>query len=54
MYFTMSHLNVFLLTSFSFLQVIPKFISTSSTFGHGRFQTPAEKRAFMGTLKKDL
>jgi large subunit ribosomal protein L3e len=31
-----------------------KFIDTSSKFGHGRFQTTAEKRSFMGTLKKDL
>lgn len=31
-----------------------KFIDTSSKFGHGRFQTSEEKRAFMGTLKKDL
>jgi large subunit ribosomal protein L3e len=31
-----------------------KFIDTSSKFGHGRFQTPAEKKAFMGLLKKDL
>lgn len=31
-----------------------KFIDTSSKFGHGRFQTIEEKRAFMGTLKKDL
>lgn len=31
-----------------------KWIDTSSKFGHGSFQTPAEKRAFMGTLKKDL
>lgn len=30
-----------------------KFIDTSSKFGHGRFQTPADKTAFMGTLKKD-
>merc|ERR1711872_424949 len=30
-----------------------KFIDTSSKFGHGRFQHPAEKRAFMGLLKKD-
>jgi large subunit ribosomal protein L3e len=29
-----------------------KFIDTSSKFGHGRFQTPAEKLAFMGKLKK--
>ncbi|KAK1139653.1 60S ribosomal protein L3 [Aspergillus melleus] len=31
-----------------------KWIDTSSKFGHGAFQTPEEKRAFMGTLKKDL
>ncbi|KAJ2252599.1 60S ribosomal protein L3, partial [Coemansia sp. RSA 455] len=31
-----------------------KFIDTSSKFGHGRFQTIKEKKAFMGTLKKDL
>lgn len=31
-----------------------KWIDTASKFGKGRFQTPAEKRAFMGTLKKDL
>jgi len=30
-----------------------KFIDTSSKFGHGRFQTAEEKRAFMGLLKKD-
>jgi len=30
-----------------------KFIDTSSKFGHGRFQTRAEKSAFMGVLKKD-
>lgn len=30
-----------------------KFIDTSSKFGHGRFQTRAEKKAFLGTLKKD-
>jgi len=30
-----------------------KFIDTSSKFGHGRFQHPAEKRAFMGLLKKE-
>ena len=30
-----------------------KFIDTSSKFGHGRFQVDAEKRAFMGLLKKD-
>ncbi|KAL6060895.1 60S ribosomal protein L3 [Balamuthia mandrillaris] len=31
-----------------------KFIDTSSKFGHGRFQTPAEKDKFMGPLKKSL
>ncbi|ODV61476.1 60S ribosomal protein uL3 [Ascoidea rubescens DSM 1968] len=31
-----------------------KWIDTASKFGKGRFQTPAEKKAFMGTLKKDL
>ena len=31
-----------------------KFIDTSSKFGHGRFQTPKEKVAFMGKLKKDF
>merc|ERR1739848_490929 len=30
-----------------------KFIETSSKFGHGRFQTPQDKAAFMGPLKKD-
>ncbi|WAQ95705.1 RL3-like protein [Mya arenaria] len=30
-----------------------KFIDTSSKFGHGRFQTIEEKKAFMGPLKKD-
>ncbi|KXJ06515.1 60S ribosomal protein L3, partial [Exaiptasia diaphana] len=34
-------------------KVTLKFIDTSSKFGHGRFQHPAEKRAFMGLLKKD-
>ncbi|KAJ3084128.1 60S ribosomal protein L3 [Rhizoclosmatium hyalinum] len=31
-----------------------KFIDTSSKFGHGRFQTAEEKKAFFGTLKSDL
>lgn len=31
-----------------------KFIDTTSKFGHGRFQTLEEKRAFMGPLKRDL
>merc|ERR1711868_160983 len=30
-----------------------KFIDTTSKFGHGRFQTPEEKKSFMGPLKKD-
>nr|KAF6369433.1 hypothetical protein mMyoMyo1_010769 [Myotis myotis] len=30
-----------------------KFIDTTSKFGHGRFQTVEEKKAFMGPLKKD-
>jgi large subunit ribosomal protein L3e len=30
-----------------------KFIDTSSKYGHGRFQTPLDKAAFMGPLKKD-
>lgn len=30
-----------------------KFIDTSSKYGHGRFQTPDEKRKFMGPLKRD-
>lgn len=31
-----------------------KWIDTASKFGKGRFQTDAEKHAFLGTLKKDL
>ena len=31
-----------------------KWIDTSSKFGHGAYQTPAEKRQVIGTLKKDL
>jgi large subunit ribosomal protein L3e len=31
-----------------------KWIDTSSKIGHGRFQTTAEKKAFMGKLKKDF
>merc|ERR1711913_217958 len=34
-------------------QVKLKFIDTSSKMGHGRFQTPKDKMAFMGPLKKD-
>jgi len=35
-------------------QIDLKFIDTSSKFGHGRFQTHSEKKAFMGKLKKDV
>jgi large subunit ribosomal protein L3e len=35
-------------------QIELKFIDTSSKFGHGRFQTHAEKKTFMGKLKKDF
>ena len=31
-----------------------KWIDTSSKFGHGAFQTAAEKKAFVGALKKDF
>jgi large subunit ribosomal protein L3e len=31
-----------------------KWIDTSSKFGHGAYQTPAEKRQYLGVLKKDL
>lgn len=31
-----------------------KWIDTSSKFGHGVYQTPAEKRQILGVLKKDL
>lgn len=31
-----------------------KWIDTSSKFGHGAYQTPAEKKQVQGTLKKDL
>lgn len=31
-----------------------KWIDTSSKFGHGAYQTPEEKRQYLGTLKKDL
>ena len=31
-----------------------KWIDTASKYGKGRFQTPAEKAQFLGTLKKDL
>jgi large subunit ribosomal protein L3e len=31
-----------------------KWIDTSSKFGHGAYQTAAEKKTVVGTLKKDL
>lgn len=31
-----------------------KWIDTSSKFGHGAYQTPAEKKQYLGVLKKDL
>lgn len=31
-----------------------KWIDTSSKTGHGRFQTTAEKKQFLGKLKKDF
>jgi len=34
-------------------EITLKFIDTSSKFGHGRFQTSAEKSAFYGPLKKN-
>lgn len=34
-------------------QIQLKFIDTASKIGHGRFQTAADKLAFMGPLKKD-
>uniref|UniRef100_A0A0R3S2T2 60S ribosomal protein L3 n=1 Tax=Elaeophora elaphi TaxID=1147741 RepID=A0A0R3S2T2_9BILA len=39
---------------FAFEKINLKWIDTSSKFGHGRFQTHAEKKAFMGKLKKDF
>jgi len=42
-------------TSRSSTEVITlKFVDTASKFGHGRFQTEKEKKAFMGPLKKDI
>lgn len=35
-------------------EVTLKWIDTASKFGKGRFQTKAEKAAFLGTLKKDI
>lgn len=47
--------SMFIHTSRKALEKVQlKWIDTSSEFGHGAFQTPAEKKQFMGTLKKDL
>jgi len=37
----------------AFEKIQLKFIDTSSKFGHGRFQTPEEKKNFLGAMKKD-
>jgi len=34
-------------------QINLKWVDTASTFGHGKFQTPEEKKKFLGPLKKD-
>lgn len=39
---------------FAFEKIALKWIDTSSKYGHGRFQTRAEKKSFMGKLKKDF
>jgi len=39
---------------FAFEKINLKFIDTTSKFGHGRFQTSGEKKAFLGKLKKDF
>ncbi|MCJ1418984.1 60S ribosomal protein L3 [Xylographa parallela] len=47
--------SMFIHTSRKALEKVElKWIDTSSKFGHGAYQTPTEKRAFIGTLKKDL
>merc|ERR1712241_472924 len=35
-------------------EVVLKWIDTSSKFGHGRFQTVAERKDYTGDLKRDL
>jgi len=39
---------------FAYEKISLKWIDTSSKYGHGRFQTSAEKKAFLGKLKKHL
>lgn len=47
--------SMFIHTSRRSLEKISlKWIDTASEFGHGAFQTPAEKKQYQGTLKKDL
>jgi large subunit ribosomal protein L3e len=47
--------SMFIHTKRSALEKVDlKFIDTASNWGHGAYQTPAEKKAFIGTLKKDL
>jgi large subunit ribosomal protein L3e len=47
--------SMFIHTKRSALEKVElKWIDTSSKFGHGVYQTAAEKRQHMGTLKKDL
>lgn len=47
--------SMFIHTSRKALEKVDlKWIDTSSKFGHGAYQTPAEKHAFLGTLKKDI
>ena len=47
--------SMFIHTSRKALEKVElKWIDTSSKFGHGAYQTPQEKHAFLGTLKKDI
>ncbi len=47
--------SMFIHTSRKALEKVDlKWIDTSSKFGHGAFQTPAEKKQYLGRLKKDL
>jgi len=47
--------SMFIHTSRKALEKVElKWIDTSSKFGHGAYQTPAEKHSFLGTLKKDI
>ena len=47
--------SMFIHTSRRALEKIElKWIDTSSKFGHGAYQTPAEKRQYLGVLKKDI